>query len=146
MTPSERQPDVIVDFVFEDGLFFIAIKNLGDSPAYDVSVAFNKKFTGVEGTKEISALPLFRNLAFLAPHKEIVAFLDTSASYFRRRQPTNIRATITYRNASGAACRSVIRHDLPVYKEIGYVRRPTVSHEEVSRKDDRPTETNPHAC
>jgi len=124
MTPSERQPEVIVDFVFEDGLFFIAIKNISPGPAYDVSVTFNKKFTGVEGTKEISALPLFRNIPFLAPHKEIVAFLDTSASYFRRHQPTNIRATITYQNAAGALCKSVVRHDLTIYKEIGYIRRP----------------------
>ena len=136
MTPSERNPDIIVDFVFEDGLLFIAIKNLSASPAYDVAVAFNKKFTGVEGTREISALPLFRNLAFLAPHKEIVAFLDTSASYFRRRQPTNIRATITYRDASGATCKSVVRHDLTIYKEIGYVRRLTETNRETSLNND----------
>lgn len=125
MTFSEREPVVIVDFVFEEGLFFIAIKNISSRPAYEVSVVFNKKFTGVGGAKEISALPLFRNLAFLAPHKEIVAFLDASASYFRRRQPTNIRATITCKDASGVWHRSVIRHDLTIYREIGYVRRTT---------------------
>jgi hypothetical protein len=91
MTPSEREPMVIVDFVFEDGLFFIAVKNISANPVYDVSVTFDKKFTGVEGAKDISSLRLFRNIPFLAPQKEIVAFLDTSASYFRRRQPTNIR-------------------------------------------------------
>lgn len=144
MTPSERKPDVIVDFVFEDGLLFIAIKNLSDNPAYDVSVMFNKKLTGVEGTKEISALPLFRNLSFLAPHKEIIAFLDTSASYFRRRQPTNIRATIAYRDASGAPRKSVVRHDLTIYKEIGYVRRPTETYKETPLNDDQATETDPH--
>jgi hypothetical protein len=125
MTPSEREPMVIVDFVFEDGLFFIAIKNISANPVYDVSVTFDKKFTGVEGAKDISSLRLFRNIPFLAPQKEIVAFLDTSASYFRRRQPTNIRATIHYKNAAGAVCKSVIRHDLSIYKEIGYVRAVT---------------------
>jgi len=123
MTPNERQPEVIVDFVFEDGLFFIAIKNISASPAYDVSIAFSKKFTGVEGTKDICALPLFRNIPFLAPQKEIVAFLDSSASYFRRRQPTNIQATITCRDASGTEIKSVIKHDLAIYKDIGFVRR-----------------------
>jgi hypothetical protein len=134
MTPNERQPEVIVDFIFEDGLFFIAIKNISASPAYDVSVTFNKKFTGVEGTKDISALPLFRNIPFVAPQKEIVAFLDSSASYFRRRQPTNIQATINYKDASGAMCQSVVRHDLTIYKKIGYVRRTTAA-------DVYPTET-----
>ena len=127
MTTSERQPEVIVDFVFDDGLFFIAIKNIGDAPAYDVSIKFDKKFTGVEGTKNISALPLFRNTPFLAPHKEIVTFLDSSASYFRRRQPTNIRAIATYKDFSGAAHRSVARHDLSIYRDIGYIRRTVVS-------------------
>jgi hypothetical protein len=123
MTTSELQAEVIVDFVFDDGLFFIAIKNIGDAPAYDVSIKFDKKFTGVEGRKNISALPLFRNTPFLAPHKEIVTFLDSSESYFRRRQATNIRAIATYKDFSGAAHRSVARHDLSIYREIGYIRR-----------------------
>jgi hypothetical protein len=127
MTTSELQAEVIVDFVFDDGLFFIAIKNIGDAPAYDVSIKFDKKFTGVEGRKNISALPLFRNTPFLAPHKEIVTFLDSSESYFRRRQATNIRAIATYKDFSGAAHRSVARHDLSIYREIGYIRRTVVS-------------------
>lgn len=122
MTPSEREPMVILDFVFEDGLFFIAVKNISANPAYDVSVTFDKKFTGVEGAKDISSLRLFRNIPFLAPQKEIIAFLDTSASYFRRRQPTNIRATIHCKSAAGAVCKSVVRHDLSIYKDIGYAR------------------------
>lgn len=123
MTRSERQPEVIVDFIFEDGLFFIAVKNIGSAPARDVSVAFDKKFTGVQGTKEFSALPLFKNIAFLAPQKEIKAFLDHSTSYFRRRQPAIIRATITFKDNSGAAHKTVIKHDLRIYKAIGFVRR-----------------------
>ena len=121
MTPSEREPMLILDFVFEEGLFFIAVKNISANPAYDVSVTFDKKFTGVEGAKDISSPRLFRKIPFLAPEKEIVAFLDTSASYFRRRQPTNIWATIHYKNAAGAVCNSVVRHDLSIYKEIGYI-------------------------
>lgn len=121
MSRSESQPEVILDFIFENGLFFIAIKNISASPARDVSVQFDKKFTGVEGTRDISGLPLFRKIPFLAPQKEIVVFLDTSASYFRRRQPTNIQATITYKDTSGAPHKAVVKHDLRIYKEIGYI-------------------------
>jgi len=123
MTRSERQPEVILDFIFEDGLFFIAIKNIGTGPAHDVSVAFDKKFTGSDGTKEISALPLFKKIPFLAPQKTITAFLDHSASYFRRRQPTNIRATICFKDNSGTVHTTVVKHDLRIYKDLGYVRR-----------------------
>jgi hypothetical protein len=122
MTSSQR-PEVIVDFIFTEGLFFIAIKNISDVPAYDVSVKFDKEFTGVEGTKKISALPLFRKIPFLAPQKEISAYLDNSASYFRRKQPTKIVASLTWKDASGARHNAEIRHDLAIYRDLGYVRR-----------------------
>lgn len=125
MTRNERQPEVIVDFIFEDGLFFIAIINTGAVPAFNVSVTFDKKFTGIEGTKVISALPLFRKIPFLAPQKEIKAFLDHSASYFQRRQPMNIRATVTFKDSAGTKHTAVLKHDLRIYKDIGYVRRLT---------------------
>ncbi|PYS43550.1 MAG: hypothetical protein DMF71_06835, partial [Acidobacteria bacterium] len=62
------EPDVIVDFVFDDGLLFIAISNLSDKPAYKVSITFDQEIHGLDG-KDICALPLFRNIEFLAPHK-----------------------------------------------------------------------------
>jgi hypothetical protein len=40
-------PDVIVDFVFEDGLFFLAITNIGPEPAERVHVAFDTPFKGL---------------------------------------------------------------------------------------------------
>lgn len=138
MKSREREPVVIVDFVFEDGLFFIAIKNISARPAYDVAIKFNRQFTGVEGAKKISALPLFRQIAFLAPQKEIVVFLDTSASYFRRRQPTDIRVTITCKDASDSLCKSVIRHDLTIYKELGYIRRPAAVNNQQPSDDVQP--------
>ncbi|HLF19174.1 MAG TPA: hypothetical protein VI704_00130 [Bacteroidota bacterium] len=118
-----RRPEVIVDFVFDDGLFFISVKNIGDGPALKVSVTFDKRFRGVEGTQEISSLQLFRNIEFLAPRKEISTFLDTSASYFRRRQPTKITASISYRDQQKVRFATTISHDLSIYKQIGYIKK-----------------------
>ena len=56
---DERRPEVIVDFVFDDGLLFISVENIGDQPALKVSVQFDQKIMGVEGGQEISALSLF---------------------------------------------------------------------------------------
>jgi len=86
-------PDVIVDFVFDRGMLFISVENIGDKPAYEVRIKFSEAMRGIEG-KEISSLPLFRNLEFLAPHKQISTFLDSSASYFRSGQPTKISAAV----------------------------------------------------
>ena len=122
---SATTPEVIVDFIFDEGLFFIAVQNIGDVPAYKASTRFKPGFTGVEGKKRVSELPLFRNIEFLAPHKEIRTFLDTSASYFRRQEPLLITAQISYEDEAGKKYSRTIRHDLSIYLEIGYVSKTT---------------------
>jgi len=117
------EPDVIVDFVFDDGLLFIVISNLSDTPAYKVSVTFDQEIHGLDG-KDICALPLFRNIEFLAPHKTITTFLDSSGSYFSREEATRISACITYHDFQGTKKVATINHDLEIYREIGFVRRP----------------------
>ena len=92
--------DVIVDFVFDDGLFFISISNISDTPAYKVSVKFHPKICRLDG-KNLAALPLFQNIEFLAPHKAIVMFLESSGSYFSRGGPTKVSARISYEDARG---------------------------------------------
>jgi hypothetical protein len=115
--------DVIADIVFNDGMFFIAIKNLSDKPAFKVSLKFDKKIKGVEKTKEISSLPLFHNIEFLAPHKEIMTFLDTSGSYFRNRQPERFSITVSYTDVYAKKKSGTITHDLSIYREIDYVKK-----------------------
>lgn len=123
----ERQPNVIVDFVFDAGLLFISVKNIGERPALAVSVTFDQRLVGVGGTKEISALPLFRNIEFLPPQREIRAFLDASAAYFARKEPTKISARIAFRDPDGGRYAREVAHDLEIYREIGYVVRPAPS-------------------
>jgi hypothetical protein len=113
-------PDVIVDFVFDRGMLFITIENIGEKPAFEVRVKFSEKIRGIEGTKDISALPLFQELEFLAPHKEIRAFLDSSASYFRSKQPTKVSAEVVFKDSNGNRRVVTIRHNLEIYREIGY--------------------------
>jgi hypothetical protein len=115
------RPEVIVEFLFDRGVFSIAVRNIGDRPALKVSVAFNKKIVGIGGTREISALALFRNIEFLGPCREIVTLVDTSASYFRRQQPTNVSAAVSYRDSDGSTYEATITHDLEIYRELGYV-------------------------
>ncbi len=117
------RPDVIVDFIFEDGLFFIGVENIGDRPALKVSIRFDPPITGVEGSLDLAALPLFRHIEFLAPHKTIRTFLDTSTAYFHRGEPTQIRVSIAYQDANRKRYRATIQHDLGIYRDIGYVRR-----------------------
>ena len=121
-----RGPAVILDFRFEQGLLYIALVNTGAAPAYRVSVRFEKAFRGLGGECEVSSLRLFRRVEFLAPHKRIETLLDSSRAYFQRREPTLIKATVSFRDADGKAHTNSIVHDLKIYEDVSYlVRRET---------------------
>ena len=121
--PDTHGPDVILDVIFEDGLLFLAIRNIGQQPAYRVAVTFDQRIQGLDGTCEISALPLFKNIEFLAPGREIKTFLDASASYFGRGEPARVTAHISFRTQTKRIRRRTIHHDLEIYRSIGYIRR-----------------------
>jgi hypothetical protein len=88
--PAGADPDVILDVLFEDGLFYLALRNIGTRPARDVTVGFDRPIFGLAGREEISALALFRRVPFLAPGREIRTLLDASAAYFARGAPERI--------------------------------------------------------
>lgn len=116
------RPEVIVDVVFEDGLLFLAVSNIGDRPALDVRTTFNRKLVGLGGTRDVAALPLFRNIPFLAPGKEIRTLLDSTTSWFARRRATTLVARVAYRDAEKKQYKASMAHDLEIYREIAYVR------------------------
>ena len=117
------QPDVILDFRFDQGLLFISLVNISGLPAYRVSVRFDKPFRGLGGECEISSLRLFRRVEFLAPHRRIETLLDSSRAYFQRREPTSIKAIVSFRDAAGKGHTREINHDLKIYQDLSYVVR-----------------------
>lgn len=82
---------------------------------------FDKKIVGLGGSKEISALRLFKNIEFLGPKREIVTFVDTSRSYFARKQPTRISARVSYSDPEKNKYESIVKHDLDIYRHIAYL-------------------------
>lgn len=117
--PVDRS-NVILDFVFDDGMLFVSLANIGDAPATDVVVEFDEPVRTAEGL-ELGAMGLFRRLRFLAPGKEIVAFVDSSTAYFGRGEPARIAASIRWRDQDGEIRSTTIRHDLSVYRDLPYV-------------------------
>jgi hypothetical protein len=115
--------EVVLDVVFDRGLLFLVLENTGDLPAHAVRVKFGERFSGVGGSKRIDRLVLFRKLEFLAPHKAIEVFLDRSASYFVRGEPTTLTAAISWRTTAGVRRRATIVHDLEIYRDLGYIER-----------------------
>jgi hypothetical protein len=123
------RPEVILDFRFDQGLLYLALVNISGVPAYRVSVRFDKAFRGLGGECEISSLRLFRRVEFLAPHKRIETLLDSSRAYFQRREPTSIKATVSFRDGAGKSHTREILHDLKIYQDLSYVvsRDPSAS-------------------
>lgn len=117
------RPEVIVDFLFEDGLFFIVISNIGSKPATQVRITFDHIIMGEGGRKDISNLPLFQNIEFLAPGRTITTFLDSSAAYFARKEPTRIAVQLGYKDMEGLKYKTSILHDLNIYRDISFVPR-----------------------
>jgi hypothetical protein len=118
-----RDADVILDVVFEDGLLFLVVANIGNRPAHRVRVRFEHPFTGLGGARKMHSLGIFRKLEFLAPRKEIRVFLDRSASYFARDEPTAFVVDVSWRTADGRRRAQQIRHDLDVYRDLAYVSK-----------------------
>lgn len=111
--------EVIVDFLFEEGVLFVSLSNIGARPARKVTVAFDPNFRGADGLN-VASLPLFKNVEFLAPHKTITTLLDSSAAYFARGEPTQIAADVSYIDADGTRRRDTIHHDLEIYRDLAY--------------------------
>lgn len=115
--------EVILDVVFDRGLLFLVLANLGSQPALRVRVRFEAPLVGVGGAKRIDRLALFRRLEYLAPGKPIEVFLDRSADFFARREPTRVAATLGWRTPDGERRRATIVHDLEIYRDLGFVER-----------------------
>lgn len=115
-----EDPAVIVDVVFEEGLLFLAVRNLSTRPAYRVRARFRPALGGV---RRASRLALFRRLEFLAPGREIRTFLDTAAAWFARGEPTAIDVTVAYETSDGRRHRHVVPHDLEIYRDLAWVAR-----------------------
>ena len=116
------RPEVILEFIFDKGLLFVCVRNIGDRPALKISVKFNQRIMGQAGYKDVSALPLFKNIEFLGPQREIASFVDSSSSYFSRKQPTKISARLTYSDPEQRKYEATINHDLEIYRTLAYVK------------------------
>lgn len=114
------RPEVILDFEFEDGALYIALRNISSRPAHDVSTIIEPPICGLGGTQRMAELPLFCGIPFFAPAKQIRFLLDSSASYFARGEPTRVVARIVYSDDMGNQFETVIQHDLEIYRSLAY--------------------------
>jgi len=143
---ESANPDVILDILFEDGLLFILLKNIGQRPAYQVITTFDAQIHGPGGARVINGIALFHKLSFLPPGREIRTFMDNSAAYFARSEPTRFKAHIQFQDHNGRKFLNVIPHDLEIYREIAYIphaiRQPDCPKQAGDEGDKNPSPVN----
>jgi hypothetical protein len=120
---SEKRPEVIIDFHVERGLLFVALKNIGAASAYDVVTRFDRPFHGLGGRKDMTGMALFRRIAFLPPGKAFLQLVDPLDAFFRRSEPLQLTAMVTYRSRDGARFEEEMPHDLQIYRDLGDIER-----------------------
>ena len=111
------RPEVILDIDFEQGAFYVSLRNIGMRPAHDVRIVLEPPIRGLDGSQQLQELPVFRSIPFFAPGKQIRFLLDASAAYFSRGEPTRFAARIVYSNGEGKTFEAVIPHDLEICHE-----------------------------
>jgi hypothetical protein len=121
---EHREADVILDVELDRGLLFLVIANLGRLPAHNVRVRFESPLHGLGGDTRVDRLQIFRRLDFLGPRRRIRVFLDRTALFFGRGEPTALEVTITWRSDRGERRRREIRHDLAAYRDFPYLEVP----------------------
>jgi len=117
-----KQPDVIVDFVFNNGQLHVVLANQGKSPAQHIRVKFHQPLNGVDGRKVVSEQALFHSTEYLPAGKQISTFLDTTQAYFAREEALLISLTVGFEDRFGRHYQRDISHNLAIYKDIGYLQ------------------------
>lgn len=106
---------VVLDVVFEQGLLYLELVNLGDRPALDITASFDQPLVDAHG-RDVSELLLFRGLAFLAPGRRIRTLLGPSSDHSE-----SVTARVEYARPGDERTQTRITHDLALFRELAYV-------------------------
>lgn len=106
---------MVVDVVFDAGLLYLELANLGEVPALDVTSSFEPALVDAHG-RDVSELLLFRRLGFLAPGRRIRTLLGPSSAYSE-----SVTVEVQYSRAGGERQTARITHELATFRELAYV-------------------------
>lgn len=133
------QPDVILDILFDSGLFYISVQNIGNQPAHRVRITFDQPIPGID-EQPVNDLNLFRHLEFLPPAKALNTFLNRADLYFQAEAPARFEVTVDFRDAQNKKFQNKIKHDLSIYEDKQIVSvthtQPTSKQTDNKRKEN----------
>jgi hypothetical protein len=118
-----RRPRMLFDIAPNNkrwtNLYYVTLKNVGGSPAFNISCAFTPDLQYADTT--LSKLPIFKNLHHLAQGDEISFFYE-SATRFLNDPKYTLKSTvkITYEDSSKNRFDEPFEVDLERYRNILY--------------------------
>ena len=115
---EEINPNIILDFVLKGESIYIRFVNPSDFEAYRVRVNFDQTIWGLNGSKKISGISIFRNLTYFPPHKEFLIYVDEIRSFFNALKRVIVKVQLNYSNAGKKRFRKEIIHNLKIYKDF----------------------------
>jgi hypothetical protein len=110
---------VVLDLDVEHGQVHLILANCGDAVARDVRVEFSRALTGLGGSVDVSALPVFRHLGVLRPGRTLDIFWDAMPILLARDDqaaPFTARVSWTDRS-SRTRQRAEYGHDPSIYRQ-----------------------------
>ena len=112
-------PSVILDLACERGMFLFVLSHRGDTPVRDISVKFRRKIVGMGGDLDISGLPIWTNLTFLPPGKEIRVPIDIAATFLARDKGKPLTVVVSYTEGDqDDRWMAEITHDFTAYRDM----------------------------
>jgi hypothetical protein len=115
--PVALPTDVVLDACVDAGALQFVLACTGPGPAHAVRVRFSRAIRDLAGQR-VNDNPLYTQLEFLAPGREVVLLIDSLAGYLKRRQPLRFDVRITWRGDGGEAGRRAITHDLGAWTRL----------------------------
>jgi hypothetical protein len=119
MDATAADDGVVVDVVFEEGVFYLELANLAERPALNVACSFDPPLVDAEG-RDVSELRLFRHVAFLGPRRRVRTLLDSLPGYFKRDHTASVAVTVEYERPGELRRVTKLTHDLEIYRELAY--------------------------
>ena len=111
---------VIVDVVFEDGVLYLELANLGSRPALAVTSTFDPPLVDAGG-RDVAKLRLFKKMEFLGPERRVRTLLDSVPGYFARKGAARTVVSVRYKRPGDTRYTTTsVTHDLAVYRELSY--------------------------
>jgi hypothetical protein len=116
--PAGRSAEVVLDLDVEDGRVELVLENCGDAVATDVRVDFSRKLLGIDGSLDLTRLPVFRNLGVLRPGRALRVFWDFAPALLTRSDGAPFVATVTWSERFRARQGAEYRHDPGIYRQL----------------------------